>query len=138
MTDKRVDKSEAQWRNELTSEQFTVCRKRGTERAFTGKYYDCKEDGVYQCSCCGIPLFSSETKYDSGSGWPSFYAPIKETQVRTRQDTSHGMQRLEVLCSSCEAHLGHVFPDGPEPTGLRFCINSVALKLDKEKNTDSL
>lgn len=134
MTNKRVEKSEAQWRNELSPEQFTVCRERGTERAFTGKYYDCHEEGVYQCSCCGMPLFSSETKYDSGSGWPSFYAPIEKNQIRTRQDTSHGMQRMEVLCSTCEAHLGHVFPDGPEPTGLRFCINSVALKLDKEKN----
>lgn len=130
----RIEKNEAQWRSELTPEQYAVCRESATERAFTGKYHDCKEDGVYRCSCCGNELFSSTAKYDSGSGWPSFYAPIDEEHVRTRTDSSHGMQRVEVLCSACDAHLGHVFPDGPEPTGLRFCINSVALKLDKVQN----
>lgn len=130
----RVQKSEAQWRHELTRDQYAVCRESATERAFTGKYYDCKEEGVYRCSCCGTTLFSSDTKYDSGSGWPSFWAPIDEDHVSTRKDNSYGMQRIEVLCSACDAHLGHVFPDGPEPTGLRYCINSVSLELDKNSN----
>lgn len=134
MANKRVEKSELQWRQELSAEQFYICRECGTERAFSGEYYDCDKDGVYQCSCCSAPLFSSETKYDSGSGWPSFYAPIDENQVHTRHDTSHGMRRTEVLCNTCDAHLGHVFPDGPEPSGLRFCINSAALKLDTTRN----
>lgn len=134
MANKRVEKPETQWRQELSAEQFYICRESGTERAFSGEYYDCDKDGIYRCSCCDAPLFSSETKYDSGSGWPSFYAPVDEDHVCTRHDTSHGMRRTEVLCNTCDAHLGHVFPDGPEPTGLRFCINSVALKLDTTKN----
>ena len=133
-SNRRVEKSEAQWRQELTPEQYAVCRESATERAFTGDYYKCEENGIYRCGCCGSALFSSDTKYDSGSGWPSFYAPLEEEHISKRSDNSHGMQRVEVLCSTCDAHLGHVFPDGPEPTGLRYCINSVALTLDKEKN----
>ena len=133
MSGKPVTKTETEWRQELTPEQYRVCREKGTERAFTGQYYDCKEHGTYRCSCCGQELFRSETKYNSGSGWPSFYAPMVAAAVKTESDTSHGMTRTEVMCSACEAHLGHVFEDGPDPTGLRFCINSIALELDKEK-----
>ncbi len=127
----KIDKSEAQWRDELSEEQYYVCRQKGTERAFTGKYHDCKEDGTYVCSCCGEPLFDSDTKYDSGSGWPSFYQPLNTEAVEEEHDNSHGMQRIEVHCKKCGAHLGHVFPDGPQPTGLRYCINSVSLDLKK-------
>ena len=132
MTNKSVTKSATEWREQLTPEQFRICREKGTERAFTGDYYNCKERGTYHCTCCGQELFRSETKYDSGSGWPSFYAPMQETAVATASDQSHGMVRTEVMCSACGAHLGHVFEDGPEPTGLRYCINSVSLKLDKD------
>lgn len=125
-----MNKSEQQWQEELTPEQFNICRKKGTERAFTGKYYDCKDKGTYLCSCCENELFSSETKYDSGSGWPSFWEPM-ESSIKTEADTSLGMQRVEVMCNKCGAHLGHVFEDGPQPTGLRYCINSVSLKLEK-------
>ena len=135
MTTKHVEKTEGEWRQELTEEQFAVCRKKGTERAFTGEYNDCKEDGIYRCVCCGNELFSSETKFNSGTGWPSFYAPVDEASVKTEIDGSYGMRRVEVMCNVCEAHLGHVFEDGPKPTGQRFCINSVALKLDKGQKT---
>ena len=126
-----VNKSEQEWQKELTPEQFNICRKKGTERAFTGKYYDCRDKGTYLCSCCENELFSSETKYDSGSGWPSFWEPL-ESAIKTETDTSLGMQRVEVMCNECDAHLGHVFKDGPQPTGLRYCINSVSLKLNRD------
>lgn len=124
--------SKQEWREKLTDEQFYVCREKGTERAFTGEYHDCKDKGVYACICCGEPLFDSETKFNSGTGWPSFWQPLNDTAVESDVDTSHGMRREEVHCRKCGSHLGHVFPDGPQPTGLRYCINSVSLKLDKE------
>jgi peptide-methionine (R)-S-oxide reductase len=129
----KVTKTDEQWREELTPEQFAVCRQKETERAFTGKYNGCKDEGMYRCSCCGQELFSSETKYDSGSGWPSFYSPVRDGAVKTEVDESHGMRRVEVLCATCDAHLGHVFDDGPTPTGQRFCMNSVALDLKKKE-----
>jgi peptide-methionine (R)-S-oxide reductase len=128
----KTTKTDDQWREELTPEQFAVCRQKGTERAFSGKYNNCKDDGMYRCACCGEELFSSDTKFDSGSGWPSFFAPVSESAVKTEVDESHGMRRVEVLCASCDAHLGHVFDDGPTPTGQRFCVNSVALDLKKK------
>ena len=131
-TIKRVMKSEEEWKKELTSEQYRILREKGTERAFTGEYWDEKSKGVYKCSGCGSQLFSSETKYKSGSGWPSFYQPIAENRVTEHSDRSHGMVRTEVTCTKCGGHLGHVFTDGPRPTGLRYCINSASLKLDKE------
>ena len=127
----KVTKSDDEWRSELDSHTFEITRKAGTERAFTGKYWDTKTPGTYHCSCCGASLFDSSTKYDSGSGWPSFYEPIKGEAVSTREDNSLMMQRIEVLCAECDAHLGHVFPDGPEPTGLRFCMNSASLDLQE-------
>lgn len=130
MTD-RVSRSAAEWRTLLTEEQYRVCREKGTEPAFTGKYWNSKEEGIYVCSCCGKPLFSSASKFDSGTGWPSYWQAVSDDAITTMTDTSHGMSRTEVLCSHCDAHLGHVFEDGPEPTGLRYCINSVSLTLEK-------
>jgi len=130
--DKKVEKTEEEWKKELTPEQYAVCREKGTERPFTGEYYKSKESGTYKCVACGNELFDSNTKFESGTGWPSFYQPIAADNVETEDDTSYGMRRTEVMCSHCGAHLGHVFPDGPRPTGLRYCINSVALKLDKK------
>jgi peptide-methionine (R)-S-oxide reductase len=127
----KVTKSDDEWRASLAPEEFEVARNGGTERAFTGKYWDTKTPGTYHCVCCGEELFDSETKYDSGSGWPSFYAPVDTESVSAREDTSMGMARTEVLCANCDAHLGHVFPDGPAPTGLRFCMNSASLKLEE-------
>jgi peptide-methionine (R)-S-oxide reductase len=131
--DEKLPQSEAEWRKKLTKEQYHVTREKGTEPAFTGEYWKTKTPGVYKCVCCGEPLFDSETKFDSGTGWPSFYAPQDASKVATETDSSYGMSRTEVMCGNCQAHLGHVFPDGPKPTGLRFCINSAALKLDENK-----
>jgi peptide-methionine (R)-S-oxide reductase len=129
MTIEKVHKSEKEWASELTPEQFKVCRKKGTERAFSGKLWDSKTPGTYVCACCGNPLFDSETKFESGTGWPSFWQPVTEEAVATEDDRSLFMRRTEVLCAACDAHLGHVFEDGPQPTGLRYCMNSVAMEL---------
>lgn len=126
-----IKKSEAQWQQELTPEEYNVLRKKGTERAFTGKYWNHKEDGVYTCAGCGTPLFDSDTKFESGSGWPSYYEPVSKENVAEKLDKSYGMIRTEVLCGKCGGHLGHVFNDGPQPTGMRYCINSASLDFKK-------
>lgn len=129
----KIFKNDEEWEKILSPEQYKVTRQKGTERAFTGQYHNCKDKGVYKCVCCGAELFSSDTKFDSGTGWPSFYTPMKPENVAEEKDSSLFTNRTEVVCSQCGAHLGHVFPDGPQPTGLRYCINSASLNLDKKK-----
>nr|VFK13000.1 MAG: peptide-methionine (R)-S-oxide reductase [Candidatus Kentron sp. LFY] len=128
----KIQKTEEEWRKQLTKEQFQVTRGKGTEQPFSGEYNDCKEDGIYRCVCCGNELFESRTKFDSGTGWPSFWAPMSKESIYTEEDNTFGMRRTEVLCRVCDAHLGHVFEDGPNPTGLRYCMNSVSLRLNKK------
>jgi peptide-methionine (R)-S-oxide reductase len=130
---KQIERTEEQWRAELTPEQYRVLRQKDTEPPFSGAYWDVKRDGVYRCAACSTALFSSDTKYDSGTGWPSFYEPVSDNAVRTETDTSHGMIRTEVVCGACGSHLGHVFGDGPQPTGQRYCINSVSLDLEEDE-----
>ena len=131
--DEKVARSDDEWREQLSDEEFQVARCSATERAFTGRYWDEKADGTYHCICCDSPLFRSESKYDSGTGWPSFFQPISEEAVGENRDESHGMVRIESVCAKCDAHLGHVFPDGPQPTGLRYCMNSASLNLKKDE-----
>ena len=131
--DCKIEKSDDEWREQLSEQEFQVTRCSATERAFTGRYWNEKAAGTYHCVCCGAPLFRSEAKYDSGTGWPSFHTPVSESAVGEKVDSAHGMARTESVCAKCDAHLGHVFPDGPQPTGLRYCMNSASLRLEKEE-----
>ena len=133
----KIEKTEAEWREQLTPEQYHILREKGTERPFTGAYWDCHDEGVYRCVVCDSPLFRSDTKYESGTGWPSFWQPVSEDAVERHTDTSHGMTRVEATCATCGAHLGHIFPDGPRPTGERFCMNSASLRLDRDEALDA-
>ena len=135
---KTISKTNEEWKQELTKEQYEVCRLKGTEYPFTGKYWNCKEDGTYLCVCCGNELFDSETKFDSGTGWPSFWAPANTQNLKFVSDKSHGMRRIEVQCNNCGAHLGHVFDDGPHPTGKRYCINSISLEFEGRKSVEKM
>lgn len=128
----KKQQTDEQWRKQLTDQEFTICRKKGTEPAFSGQYWDCKTPGIYVCTCCSEPLFESNTKYDSGSGWPSFYQPVAADRIDEAKDLAYGMVRVEAMCKQCGSHLGHVFEDGPQPTGLRYCINSASIKLKEQ------
>ena len=136
MAKDKIHKDDAEWKAELSTEQYQVMRQHGTERAFSGEYHDCKTAGTYRCAACGQALFVSDNKFDSGTGWPSYSQPVSEDAIETSEDSGHGMQRTEVHCSRCDAHLGHVFPDGPPPTGLRYCINSLSLKLISDSSKE--
>lgn len=131
---RKIEKTDEEWKQLLTEDEYVVCRQKGTERPFSGEYNDTKEDGVFRCRCCGEPLFNSTEKFDSGSGWPSFYRPASESGIEESMDSTHGMTRTEIQCSACGSHLGHVFTDGPQPTGLRYCVNSLSLKFEREES----
>ena len=132
----KLNKTDREWQRELSPEEFRITRQKGTEPAFTGQYWNSKQQGTYVCRCCGAELFSSDTKYDSGCGWPSFFRPLDSTAIEEREDLSHGMVRTEIVCHDCDAHLGHVFEDGPQPTGLRYCVNSASLQLKTQEKND--